>query len=139
MPSRRNPFEEIEQMFDRLSRQFEEEPFGLMGMAGSIAVDVADHDDEFVVTADLPGFDKDDIDVSLADRTLQIEADHEEEETEESADYLRRERNRQSMSRSLTLPESVDQEGISASLNNGVLTVTLPKREQDGGHRIDIE
>lgn len=126
-------------MFDRLSRQFEQDPFGMTGMAGSIAVDVADHGDEFVVTADLPGFDKDDIGVSLADRTLQIEASHEEEEREESPDYLRRERSRQSMSRSLTLPESVEEEEIEASFKNGVLTVTLPKRDVEGGKAIEIE
>ena len=126
-------------MFDRLSRQFEQDPFGMTGMAGSIAVDVADHDDEFVVTADLPGFDKDDIDVNLADRTLRIDADHEEAETEESAEYLRRERTRQSLSRSVTLPETVDEEGIAATFTNGVLTVTLPKRDAEGGKRIEIE
>lgn len=126
-------------MFDRLSRQFEQDPFDMTGFGGSIAVDVADHDDEYVVTADLPGFDKDDIDVSLADRTLVIEAEHEETEEEESADYLRRERSRQSLSRSLTLPESVDEEGIGARFKNGVLTVTLPKRESGSGKRIEIE
>lgn len=126
-------------MFDRLSQQFEQDPFGMAGFGGSIAVDVADHDDEYVVTADLPGFEKGDIDVSLADRTLVIEAEHEQSAEEESADYLRRERSRQSLSRSLTLPETVDEEGIGARFKNGVLTVTLPKRESDGGQRIEIE
>lgn len=126
-------------MFDRLSRQFEQEPFGIVGMEGAIAVDVVDRDEEFVVTADLPGLSKDDIDVSLADRTLKIEADYEGNEDEESADYLRRERNRQPVSRSLTLPEAVDEEGISATFKRGVLTVTLPKRGTDGGQRIEIE
>lgn len=126
-------------MFDRLSKQIEQEPFGIVGMEGSIAVDVADSDEEFVVTADLPGLSKDDIDVSLADRTLKIEADYEGEEGEESADYLRRERNRQPVSRSLTLPEPVEEERISATFKQGVLTVTLPKRGTDGGQRIEIE
>lgn len=126
-------------MFDRLSKQIEQEPFGIGGMKGSIAVDVADSDEEFVVTADLPGLSKDDIDVSLADRTLKIEADYEGEEGEESADYLRRERNRQPVSRSLTLPEPVEEERISATFKQGVLTVTLPKRGTDGGQRIEIE
>lgn len=126
-------------MFDRLSKQIEQEPFGIVGMEGSIAVDVADSDEEFVITADLPGLSKDDIDVSLADRTLKIEADYEGDEDEESADYLRRERNRQPVSRSLTLPEPVEEERISATFKQGVLTVTLPKRGTDGGQRIEIE
>lgn len=126
-------------MFDRLSKQIEQEPFGIVGMEGSIAVDVADSDEEFVITADLPGLSKDDIDVSLADRTLKIEADYEGDEDEESADYLRRERNRQPVSRSLTLPEPVEEEGISATFKQGVLTVTLPKRGTDGGQHIEIE
>lgn len=126
-------------MFDRLSKQIEQEPFGIVGMEGSIAVDVADSDEEFVITADLPGLSKDDIDVSLADRTLKIEADYEGDEDEESADYLRRERNRQPVSRSLTLPEPVEEERISATFKQGVLTVTLPKRGTDGGQHIEIE
>lgn len=128
-----NPFDEIEDLLDRMSRGFETE-----GMGRSTPVDVADRGEEFVVTVDLPGFDKDDIEVTLADTTLRIAASR-ESSAEEDGEFIRRERRRESTSRSVRLPETVDEDGIEASHTNGVLTVTLPKRDADGGKRIDIE
>ena len=132
-----DPFQEIEQLFDRMSRQFEGSPFA--AAAGAVAVDVEERDDEFVVTADVPGYEKDDIDVTLADRTLRIHAEREEETEESDADYLRRERRATSAERSVTLPAAVEEDGISATYKNGVLSVTLPKRSGDGGQRIEVE
>lgn len=140
---KRNPFEELEQLFDRMSRQFDqsagEMETGMWGMR-EMNVDVEDRDDEFVVTADLPGFEKEDMDVKLADDMLKIKADR-EERTEESDDdqYIRRERRQRSMSRSIRLPEPVKEDEIDARYKNGVLTVTLPKRHGDSESRsIDI-
>ena len=135
-------------MMNRMSRQFEESMGGpdlsqLTGGTGT-SIDVADHDDEFVVTADLPGFQKDEIDVSLRGDRLHVEADHEQEREETGGEdetrYLRKERRHQSVSRSVTLPEDVDEENVSATYRNGVLTVTLPKLhvESDESHRIDV-
>jgi HSP20 family protein len=132
-----NPFQDIEQIFDRMSREFGGGAFA--GAAGSVAVDVEERDDAFVVTADVPGYEKDDIDVTLADRTLRIRAERETETEAREADYLRRERRETSASRSVRLPGDVDEEGITATYKNGVLTVTLPKREGGDGHRIDVE
>ena len=133
-----NPFQEIEQIVDRMSREFGGGgPFA--AAAGSVAVDVEERDDEFVVTADVPGFEKEDIEVTLADRTLRIDAEREAETEAREADYLRRERQTTAASRSVRLPGDVEEEGIQATYKNGVLTVTLPKREGGDGHRIDVE
>ena len=138
----RNPFEEIERMFDRMSDQFdpleggplEAGPFG-----GSVAVDVEDAGDAFVVSADLPGYDREDIDVQLAGERLTLSADHSEStETGDEGRYVRRERRQRSVSRTLRLPEPVDEAGTEATYNHGVLTVTLPKAEPDDGHDIPI-
>jgi HSP20 family protein len=149
MAGRRNPFEEIEEMMNRMSRQFEEsmgrsELGQLTGREGGAAVDVADRDDELVVTADLPGFTTEEIDLTLRGDELRIDAEH-EQETEEGGErdegrYIRKERRHQSVSRSVTLPEEVDEENVSAEYRNGVLTVTLPKTHggKDDSHRIDI-
>lgn len=141
---RNNPFEDIERMLERMAEQFEGvddvrsfgAPFG-----GRLKVDVEDLRDEYVVTADLPGFEKEDIEVELADETLRIAADREtSSEAEEAGRYVRRERSRESTSRSVSLPEPVDEEGVSARFKNGVLTVTLPKLHTAAdGHSIDIE
>ncbi len=142
---RSNPFEEIERMFERMSRQFDDmgrQWEGGVMQTGGVNVDVADHDDEIVVTADLPGFEKEDIDVSLSERTLTIRADHEMEDESETGEFIRRERRSASASRTIRLPEDVDEDGASATYKNGVLTVALPKLHADEGetsHRIDVD
>lgn len=140
----RNPFDELERFFDRMSRQFGES-WGEWEMGtnmGSMSIDVADHAGEIVVTADLPGYSREDIDVRLSDKQLRIDARRQQatEQSGEEGDYIRRERTQRSMSRSVTLPEPVDEEGVSAKYTNGVLTVTLPKLHASGESRsIDIE
>ncbi|MCU4742350.1 Hsp20/alpha crystallin family protein [Halobacteria archaeon AArc-m2/3/4] len=170
---RRNPFEELEEMLDRVSRQVEEGMASGTGfpVPGSIAVDVADYDDEYVVTADLPGYEIDDIELTLSEGTLRLEAEREREqestsdpelesgtesesESESDSDseiavghspksesrYLRRERTHRSVKRRIRLPEPVEEDDVSASYTNGVLTVTLPKVSADeGSKQIDIE
>lgn len=150
MSIRTNPFDEMEQFFERLSHQFDEateswESGGPLGQWTAemepMAVDLAENDDEFVVTVDLPGFERDDVEVTVTNHTLRIEADREEsiveEETEER--YIRRERRHESMHRSIQLPGEVDTEAVDARMKNGVLTLTLPKAESETARTIDIE
>jgi HSP20 family protein len=137
----RNPFDDIERMFDRMSNRLE--PFDQGVFEGSVAVDIEETDDAYVVTADLPGFDRDDVDVELAADRLTLSATHTDEESEEGDEdegrYLRRERRQQSVSRSVRLPEPVDESATEAEYRNGVLTITLPKEtESNSGHDIPI-
>jgi HSP20 family protein len=150
MPDRSNPFKDIEELFDRMSHGFE--PRGLA--VHEVAVDVSETDDELVVTADLPGYDKADIDVAVEGDRLTITADHEEtseegddageaddaDEADDGVHYHRRERTRRTVSRSLRLPTAVDETAASATYRNGVLTVTLPKPAAgDEGYDIDVQ
>jgi HSP20 family protein len=149
---RYNAFEEMEQMFERMSRQFDEMsrqwdgPMGgtsRMGASKSgMRIDVADYDDRLVVTADVPGFEKEEIDLTLSEGSLTIVAGRESEtETEgEEGEFIRRERRSTSLRRTIGLPETIDEDATSASYTNGVLTVTLPKLSFEGeaGRRIDI-
>lgn len=110
---------------------------------GEMNIDLHDQEEEFVLTAAVPGFSKDEIDVSLVDDVVQIEATHEEaEEQEDEGRYVRRER-RRSMSRSVALGTPIaEDEEISAQYENGVLTIRLPKAEpaeDESGRQIDIE
>jgi HSP20 family protein len=139
-----NPFD-VQEMLDRMTRQAEE---GLLRGAGanlqSVAVDVAEDDEEYVVTADLPGYGTDEIEPTVQDDRLKLEASTAQEEEHESERggmrYHRRERRQKSVSRTVKLPGDVDEEAVSASYANGVLTVALPKREgTSGGRQIDIE
>ncbi|MFW6321278.1 MAG: Hsp20/alpha crystallin family protein [Halohasta sp.] len=140
------PFDDIDQFFGRFGRGFDSM---WSTEAGSMAVDVASDDGAFVLTADLPGFDREDIELTVDDRAVTISAEH-RHEIDESNDadadadgtYLHRERRTASIQRRLTLPESVDEDAASASYHNGVLTVTLPKESAvaiEDGRRIDIE
>jgi HSP20 family protein len=133
---RRNPIDEIEQLLSRMGRELDTEEWPV-GTGPS--VDVADHGDRYVVTADLPGYEKEDIDVRLAAGALRIDADRELETAEADVDWLRRERRRESVSRRVSIPDPVDEDGITAAYNNGVLTVELPKQDADGGTTIDID
>lgn len=140
----RTLFDDLRQTLESLSEQLERPEAGgdieVSSHVGQLSVDVSETDDSLVVTADLPGFERDDIDVTVRDDTLHLRAIH-ETESEESDDeqYLRRERSRRSVSRTLRLPHPVDAEGANASFNNGVLTVTLPKSETTSGHRVEIQ
>ncbi|XVH30351.1 Hsp20/alpha crystallin family protein [Haloferacaceae archaeon DSL9] len=151
MPDRRDPFGDLDELFERLNRQFTdfgrqfEGGMGGMGgvgaLAGGMHVDLAESDDSIVVTADLPGFDRDDIEIRIDEQTLTISASSEEtaEQTDEDLHYHKRERHHRTVSRRLRLPTDVEGDEASASYQNGVLTVTLPKVQADEGHHIDIQ
>jgi len=136
MSSRPNPFDEMERLFDRMSRQFDdatrrwgEEDWGMFG-GGDLAVDLVDQDDAFVVTVDVPGFDRNELDLRVSDQTLWIEGEHREETDEgEEESYIRQERRHERMRRSIRLPAPVKPKAVKAKLRNGILTVTIPKAE----------
>jgi len=109
-----------------------------------IAVDVADDEDEYTLTADLPGFDREDIELSVTDSVVTISAEHthDQDKTSDDGSYIHRERRTASVQRRVRLPDGVDEEAVSATHHNGVLSVTLPKQSTvaiEDGRRIDIE
>jgi HSP20 family protein len=146
MMRRSNPFEELDAMMERMSRQFDEmgRRFDESGMlrTNEVAVDVTDEGETVAVVADLPGFEKEDIDLAVANGVLTIRASREMSSEADEGEYLRRERRSQSMKRSISLPEEIDETGARASYTNGVLTVSLPKlspEHSDDSRRIDID
>jgi HSP20 family protein len=128
-----NPFTELDRFFERMQNDFEEmarnwseEP----ELVSSTRIDIQDKNHEFVLTAEMPGFDKDDINVRVTDHTLRLDAEHAEETDEkDDGEYVRRERHHASVARSVPIPEAVETDDISATFNNGVLTVRLLKSE----------
>jgi HSP20 family protein len=126
-----DPFDDIEEILDAMT--------GQLGATGTLPVDVADTGDAFVVVADLPGYDVERLEVKLTDdTTLHVGGERETDRIGEADGYVTRERTRESVSRTVPLPEPVDEEGTSASFENGVLTVTLPKRTTSGDEGTDI-
>lgn len=137
-----NPIQRFEDLFEQFRDEFEYAPMSLSGGISTPAVDLAEADGEFVVVFNLPGFESDDIDLRITDHTLHLHAEHGGTEEIEEQNFIHRERKRSDVSRTVTLPEDVDEDSVSASYEHGVLTVTLPKEsggvQDDGGHRISV-
>ena len=102
------------------------------------AMDLVEGDDNFVLRADLPGLTQDDIKIEFEDRTLTVSGERKAEHEVKKDGYVRVERAFGTFSRSLTLPQGVDPEGVTASFDNGVLEVTIPKPEAHKPRRIEI-
>lgn len=102
------------------------------------AVDIKEEADCFIFTVDLPGVDKDKIDIAMENNVLTIRGNKEEEYTDNKDNYRRIERVTGSFYRRFALPESVDNEKIRAKSRNGVLEITIPKKEKAQPRRIDI-
>ena len=102
-------------------------------------LDVQDNEKEYVVEAELPGIDKDDITLSLEEGRLQIAIKKEERVEENNKNYIHRERRYSSMCRNIFLADS-DPGNIKAKLDNGLLTITVSKKPKtDNSIKIDID
>ena len=94
--------------------------------------------DSAVVTAELPGVNLEDIDISVEEDTLTLRGDRQRGELEEGVTYHRRERRFGSFLRTFQLPFRVDAAKVDATLKNGVLSISLPRAEEDKPRRIAI-
>ncbi|MEA2282261.1 MAG: hypothetical protein QOK21_2868 [Solirubrobacteraceae bacterium] len=102
------------------------------------AMDLLETDDHFVLRADLPGMTEEDVSIELEDTTLTISGQRKAEHENRREGAYRVERAFGSFSRSLTLPQGVDPEAVTASFDKGVLEVSVPKPEQRKPKRIAI-
>jgi len=109
------------------------------GAAWNPSVDIYETENSYVLKADLPGIRKEDINLDVNNNTLTIKGDKKFEEKVEKDNYLRIERRYGSFSRSFTLSEKVDKENITANYKDGVLEVTLPKKEEAKPKEIKVE
>jgi HSP20 family protein len=159
-PSNWAPFEsirrEIDRVFDRFNLGTWDSPFGPFGrrpfdfefpwprgaeMAIAPAVDVAEKEKEYEITAELPGMDEKHIDIKLSNGVLTIKGEKKEEKEEREKDYYMSERRYGSFMRSFQVPEGVDESKIEAGFAKGVLTVKLPKtvEAQKSAKKINIK
>lgn len=103
------------------------------------AVDVKEEANQFVITADIPGVDPKDIEVTAENNMLTIKGERESESTEEKEGYKRMERSRGTFYRRFSMPDTADVEKIKADSKNGVLQLTIPKRESVKGRKIEVK
>lgn len=138
------PFEslrrEVDRLFEDFGRDFWRPAFGRplidiepfmrreMPWMSAPAVDIAEKEAAYEVTAEIPGMDEKDIEVTVADNALTVKGQKQEDKEEKKKDYHLRERRFGSFERRFRLPDDVDTERIEASFAKGVLRVTLPKK-----------
>jgi len=97
--------------------------------SGQMKVDIRENAQNFVVDAEIPGAKKDEINLEIDDNMLTISVNHSEEVNDEKDNYIRKERRSSSMTRSFAV-ENIIPDKATAQFENGVLTITLPKREE---------
>jgi HSP20 family protein len=95
-------------------------------------IDLADNGKEYVVKAEMPGLNKEDLTIQVTDNGIEISGETKSEEKEEDKGYLRRERRYTKFYRALPLPEGIVADRVDAELKDGVLTVKLPKAAPSG-------
>jgi HSP20 family protein len=150
MPARRSrqgvtrwdPFAEFEDIYDRMGRLFQSTfgdfPMRMEPGGWSPLTDVRETDDAYVLELELPGVKRDDINVELADRQLSVSGEV-KEETEREGVWRRRTRRYGRFEYRTLLPGEADAEKVTATLSDGVLTVTVPKAAVTKPRKVEIQ
>ncbi len=141
--TRWDPFRGLTALQQQMNRFFEDTLFRGRTDQSALttwapAVDIYETEHELVVKADLPDVDEKDLDVRVENNILTIRGDRKFEKTVSEDNYLRIERSYGSFSRSFSLTNSVNTDAIKADYRNGVLTVTIPKREEAKPKQIKV-
>lgn len=126
---------EMNRMMDRIFRE------GSLTETGMWLppIDLSETNDKITVKAEIPGIDSKDIDISIQENTLFLKGEKREEKEEKGKNYYRVERQYGSFSRSVVLPATVDTDKITAECKNGVLEITLQKKEEVKPKQISIK
>ncbi|NLZ66091.1 MAG: Hsp20/alpha crystallin family protein [Clostridiaceae bacterium] len=125
-------------LFDEMARFLDRPFFGTVSGARSFNVDVIDKDDHFLLKADLPGVKKEDIKIELDGKFMMISAEQNVEKSEETENYVYKERSYGSCSRSFDLT-GINTDDITGKFRNGVLELTLPKKGEEKKAKQTIE
>jgi HSP20 family protein len=135
----RSPFAELEQVNERMRRVLEQTFGGLLSepLGWVPAVDIEEQEDVYVVEAEIPGVDRNDVNIEVVGNELLITG--EIKERERKGVVRRRTRRTGRFEFRVTLPEQVDAEKIEAKLNDGVLTVRVPKSARAQRRRIEVK
>jgi HSP20 family protein len=138
-----DPFRELRNLQDEMTRLFvgtvprgsdEQMAHG----AWIPSVDIYEDQNRLVLEADLPGLTRDDFDLLVENNVITLKGERKFEKKVEGDNYHRVERSYGSFSRSFTLPQTVTAEGATAEFENGILRVSLPKREETKARKIEI-
>ncbi len=136
-----------EDVFDRFRSEMDKMLTSFFGAGSSLTemetfrppVDVGESKTEFVITAELPGLEPGDIDVSVEGEIVTIRGEKQRRAEERDENHLRRECSYGKFTRSIRLPGGTDPDRVEAKYKNGVLTLIIPKREEAIGRQITVE
>ena len=135
-----NPLQdEIKQVFERFFGETETDSSSVVTSQWTPRVDIKEEPGRFVILADLPGVDPNEIEVHMDKGMLSIRGERKAEDRIENERYSRVERAHGVFYRRFALPESANPDGISASGRNGVLEITIPKRPESTPRRINVQ
>jgi HSP20 family protein len=140
-----DPFKDLLSLQDRMNRLFDESvrnvkpgDEALSSAIWSPAVDIYETDDEVVVKAELPEVNQKDIDIQIENNTLTLRGERKLNKETKKENFHRIERAYGTFSRSFTLPGTIDQEKISADYKDGILKISMPKREETRPKQIKV-
>jgi HSP20 family protein len=132
--STKDVFDQMHKMFNQM-QNFSKD----LNFRSSVPVNIKEEDGKVVLTADLPGVQKDNINLKADEDSVEISAESSTEVKEENEKYLRKERSSRSFRRVISWPTSIDSETIKAEYEDGVLSVEAEKKDSSGGNSIEIE
>ena len=135
-----NPWSELFDLHSQMDSLFGQVLDGGRTVAptAGLPVDIRQSDEGFTIEASVPGFRPEDVEVSVDNAVLTIRGEHREDAERGKGEYVRRERRLASFSRQIGLPQDVRTDAISATFENGVLTVSLPRMEKPQPKRIPV-
>jgi len=128
--------------FDDLARSGDfpsRDPWTAWPGANWPAVDIVEEEKRFVMKAEMPGLKPEEVDVKVHGNVLTLKGEHKASKEENQEGYRRIERRYGKFERSFTLPENVEGTNVEASLDNGVLTVTIPKSRETAARRVQVK
>ena len=132
--------DEMNRMFDQF---FAREPWGgdesMSKAEWSPTVDISENKDEYLVSAELPGMKKEDVQITYANNILKIEGERQKEEEKQDTNYHRVERLYGKFCRTFQVPTQIQADKIAADFKNGILTVHLPKAEEAKPKEVQIK
>lgn len=130
---------EINRVFDSFLRGGIQADEAFASSYWSPAVDIAEHENEFVMKIELPGVSMDDVKISLESNILTIKGEKKQEKEEKNKNFHSVERSYGSFQRSFTLPATVKSDKIDAFFKDGILSITLPKAEEAKPKQIEVK
>ncbi len=131
-----DPFRDMVTLREKMNRMFEDvfsgrnEDRELQAGTWAPSVDIFETENELVLTAEIPGIDEKDVEIKVEDNTLSIKGERKFEKETKEENFHRIERSYGSFYRAFTLPSSVDPERIQAEQENGVLKISMPKKQE---------